>query len=133
MSEADQQMQATCALFVLASEINGSNRIPLAYMLTNKIDGAAMGSFVKACLKKMDECGATVLTITYDGLASNFAATHALGGQGDPKKGFQPHIIHPTNGSNVYLFPDPIHMMKLMRNAFKHFGFFLDQHNRVRF
>jgi hypothetical protein len=67
---------------------------------------------------------APVLTITFDGLPSNFSAMEQLGANLNLdyiKFGtyIQPYILHPSTGAKIFIFPDPSHMFKLLRNSFK--------------
>lgn len=128
----EPDLQAKSALFIVATEINGTKRFPIGYILTAGLDSILMSTVIKASLSKMAEVGGKVLTITFDGLPTNFAAVEKLGAKLDINMGdIQPFIIHPTNKSKVYIMPDPVHMFKLLRNTFKKCGRLMDIHGNV--
>ncbi len=113
------EKEATSASFVMATEVNGDIKTPIAYILTNGCDTELVSSIVKSSIDRMSACGARVLTVTFDGLPSNLAAIEALGGNmaaGSPE--FQPYVKYPADSQNlVYFTPDPCHMIKLLRNT----------------
>ena len=41
------------------------------------------------------------------------------------------YIVHPSNGQRVYLFLDPVHMMKPLRGLFEKFGILYDENDKV--
>lgn len=128
----DKEQQAKSALFIVATEINGNKRLPIGYILTAGLDAELMSTVIKSSLTKMSEAEARVLTITFDGLPANFAATEKLGAVLDiSSDDIQPYIIHPETRSKVYIIPDVVHMFKLLRNAFKKCGRFMDMDGNV--
>ena len=133
VAEKEKESPATDAMFMYACEINGSRRIPLGYILTNKLTAAEMRQLYSASMAKLSETGAHIINITFDGLKTNIAAAQALGANLDPlSDSFNPFLINLANGSKVMAFPDPIHMFKLLRNAWKHYKFFVDAKGRVK-
>jgi hypothetical protein len=132
--EESKTVEAKNAMFVMATEINGSHKIPLAYLLTNSLDGVEIKNMIYSVLKKMDECGAKVLSITCDGLKANLSALTQMGAKLEPKsKQYQSFIMHPVTYEKVFILPDPIHMIKLLRNALKAYEFFFDKSEKVNY
>lgn len=124
--------EATSALFIIASEINGHKKIPLGYVLTAGLDSDLMQKIVKKALVKMSEMQAKVLSITFDGLPANFSGFEKMGAKLDLKsiEDLKPYIQLSENSSKVFIFPDPCHMFKLLRNTFKSCGRLMDMNGK---
>lgn len=59
-----------------------------------------------------------IVSLTCDGLASNISMLQKLGCKFDTQEFiFQLWFEHPSNDSNIYVFLDACHMMKLVRNV----------------
>ena len=127
-----EDKEATTALFIMASEINGSKKFPIGYVLLNGLDAQELSKIVQAFLIKMDEHGGRVLTITFDGLRANFSAMELLGANLNVEsRDFQPFIFHPTSKHRIYLIPDPVHMFKLLRGTWEKFQVLFNEEGEV--
>lgn len=128
---ADHNGLAKSALFCLATEINGRKSFPLAYILTNGLKSVLMAEFVKKCIGAVSEAGGYVLSITFDGLRSNFTAMEILGANlsiNDEK--YKP-FIEGIGQRKTYLIPDASHMVKLIRNTFDRLKIMYNGDNEV--
>lgn len=65
----------------------------------------------------MHEAEIKVTSLTFDGAPINFSMATNLGGNFKDVKNLKPYFPHPTTNENIYIFPDPSHMIKLVRNA----------------
>lgn len=70
------------------------------------------------CLKFNNESGVIVTSITFDGAPTSFAMSSHLGADLTNANDLKPFFPHPITRENVYIFLDPSHMIKLVRNAF---------------
>lgn len=134
-AKGKERLEATDALFVMAATINGSSKVPIAYVLTNGSDADLLSAVMKKAMEVLHEAGGRALPMTMDGLPANLAAEEQLqlGANFDvSSENFRTYMNHPTTKLNVYFFPDPCHMFKLARNALQAYGTFLDQDNNVR-
>ena len=133
--EPETKVEAKTALFILASLINGHKKVPIVYILTAGLNAKLMSTVVQQSIKAIEAVHGKVLTITFDGLASNFTATELLGAKISyldiALDSIEPYIRHPTTGSKIFVFPDPSHMFKLLRNALKAFKFLVDVDGKV--
>ena len=67
----------------------------------------------------LDEYNINIHSITYDGAAVNNSTANKLGAIMDlepPRHKF--HFQHPTTKQRIFIFPDPCHMLKNVRNVF---------------
>ncbi|CAL1279505.1 unnamed protein product [Larinioides sclopetarius] len=66
----------------------------------------------------MDENNINVISLTFDGLSSNFTMAKLLGCSFDDTKKLKTSFVHPSDkNKSVVVIPDPSHMLKLVRNT----------------
>lgn len=97
--------------------MNCAWKIPLGYFLINGITAEQKSNLIYQSLHLLNESGVKVLAITFDGAASNLSAATKLGCNLNPNM-LQPWFINPASNENIFIYPDPYHMIKLVRNAF---------------
>ncbi len=123
---------ATTALFIMASSINGNYRVPLGYILTNGLKTGLLANIIIKTLKVMNETNSIVAAVTFDGLRSNLSAVQSLGANLDALSDeFKPTITDPNTDRRVAIILDACHMMKLMRNLFKHYSVIFNENGEV--
>ena len=117
-SQNDNSEKASYALVLMAVGINTQFKVPLGYFMIKSLVAEERANIVEKCLKLLHESGATVTSLTFDGAPSNLAMANRLGAVTDPlSKNFKSSFPHPVTGDTVFVFLDPCHMLKLMRNA----------------
>lgn len=74
---------------------------------------------MKEVLSEVQKRGARVLTVTFDGLSSNFTMCEALGANLDMKdmSKVKPYFSLPGDRHKIYIIADPSHILKLARNT----------------
>lgn len=72
-----------------------------------------------------------IVCVTCDGTATNFAMMQQLGCDFTNPLSLQSTFQHPVNNELIVVFPDPCHMLKLIRNTFGDFKSFTDEHNQI--
>ena len=108
-------MIATNALVFLVVSVKESWKLAVSYFLVNKLTGPEKGNLVKICFQMLYQVGVHIVAITFDGDPANFKMCESSGADLDPKK---THFSHPSNENiTIYAYPDPCHMVKLVRNA----------------
>jgi len=140
--------QASSALFVMATQVNGSLKIPIAYFLTNGCSGRLLSAIIRKSLSQMQESNSRVISISFDGLKGNLAAARRLGANLDLESpNYKTSFSHPitgrillfhyvnqlsyiniylyTSGDEIFIVPDICHMVKLLRNTLDAYGAFL--------
>lgn len=108
---------AKSALFCMATELNGRKSFPIAYILTSGLKAALMAEFVKSCIFALHEAGGNVLSITFDGLRSNFTAMEQLGAKLKIDSDEYAPFLIVQGFKKVHIVPDASHMIKLVRNT----------------
>ena len=109
---------ATKALVFMIFEISGAYKSPVAYYFSNSLTGEKKSILLKELLVKLHEKGLEIIGTTFDGDESNQKACTLLGVNFDftDKEHFKPFLSHPSTSEPVYVFFDPCHMLKLVRN-----------------
>lgn len=100
--------------------INGSFKTPVAHYLINSLTGKEKTILLKDLLIKLSQSDIEVLSITFDGDKTHARACEVLGANFnyEDKSNFKPYFGHPSTLKSVYVFLDPCHMLKLVRNYF---------------
>ena len=118
---------ASEALVFLLVGTRSTWKCPIAYFLADKMSAKDQAKFVSTSLEKAAKAGLKVWSVTADGTAVNLRTFELLGCNFDDSYDrMTTSIIHPTAGENVFITPDPCHMLKLARNALAHLGTIVD-------
>lgn len=102
-------------LVFMVVAINEAWKIPVGYFLTKGCSSGQKACLVKNCLQLLEECGVLVISLTFDGTSTNFSMCKTLGCAWN---GSNFNSKFTFNNRNIYVFPDPSHMIKLVRNVF---------------
>ncbi|CAH2101072.1 unnamed protein product [Euphydryas editha] len=112
--ETDVLPVAKEVLVFMLTCLNGSWKLPVGYFLVNRTTAEQKANLLKTCIDLVSECGLVVSSVTFDGCPANFSMAKLLGCQVDGD------IINPVflnNNRKIVIFPDPCHMLKLVRNT----------------
>lgn len=91
---------------------------PIAYYFHTTLKAPDRVELLTQILKELCQRGVKVVSVTFDGYSSNAKMCHLLGANFRDKDGnYKTFFPHPSDGSNVYVFYDPSHMEKLLRNT----------------
>lgn len=113
------QQTATKALVFMLVNINGGFRAPVAYYLINSLNGTEKSILLKKLLIKLNEKKINVVSVTFDGDKAHKTACESLGANLNYRdENFKPYFEHPVTSRPVYIFYDPCHCLKLVRNYF---------------
>jgi len=118
--EKGERQQASKAIVFMLLNINGAFKAPVAYYLTNSLSGEEKCILLKDLLIELHNNSINIVSITFDGDESNQKSCKILGANFDytDKANFRSYFLHPCTSENVYIFFDPCHMLKLVRNYF---------------
>ncbi|EZA49502.1 THAP domain-containing protein [Ooceraea biroi] len=72
-----------------------------------------------------------IVCVTCDGTATNFAMMEQLGCNFRNISSLQTTFQHPVTKEPIVIFPDPCHMLKLIRNTFGQLNNFIDEDNKI--
>jgi hypothetical protein len=103
------------ALVFMAVGVKEKWKMPLAYFFVDCLSGANLSRLISQTIVRLNDTGSRVLAVTLDGSAINCSAMRHLGCKlcEEILHSF-PHPSDPTK--LVYVYWDPCHMLKLLRN-----------------
>ncbi|KAL4152719.1 hypothetical protein QTP88_000552 [Uroleucon formosanum] len=114
--DGDNINHTTSALVFLIVAVNGNWKLPLGYFLVKGLNSSELVNLVKKCLELIHDTGVIVNSMTFDGAHTNLSKCTKLGANlniNNPQFFFP----HPVTKELVFLFYDPCHMIKLIRNT----------------
>lgn len=91
-------------------------KLPIGYHLLNGLEAIDRAALTFECIKRIEEAGAVVMSLTSDGCRTNVATTEFLGAQFNKDEPFFFSPTHPNQ--KIYIIWDPSHMIKLVRKHF---------------
>lgn len=118
------------ALVFMLVGVNCSWKVPVAYFLISAIGASEKANLVKGCCTMLHECGVKIISLTFDGAATNMSMASILGAN-LTLPSLKPCFPHPITKDNIFIILDPCHMLKLVRNALADTGPFFDDNNRI--
>lgn len=121
-----------CFVFMLVA-INESWKIPVGYFLCNHLNSSQKSELIQQCLNLINKTGIKVVSLTFDGCASNINMSKLLGCDLDPTS-FKTNFEFKSTDSltqNIAIFPDPAHMVKLVRNTLGEKNIIIDSDNNI--
>lgn len=96
---------------------NGRWKLPVGYFFISSMDGVEKANLVNACLQFLHSSGVQILSLTFDGAPSNLRMCENLGASFNNPSNLKTWFQHPCSQEKIYIFFDPPHALKLIRNA----------------
>jgi hypothetical protein len=98
--------------------LNGNWKIPVGYFLIKALNAKERANLLSNCLILLNDTGAKIHSITFDGAAVNLAMCRKLGANFEVDTlHFKPFIINPANIQKKIVIWGTSHMIKLARNV----------------
>lgn len=101
-------------------------KIPVGYFLIDGLSGCERANLVTDCLLRLHSIGVEIVSLTFDGSSSNIAMATSLGCSWNAEEPVVAFAHPAADGLQIQIFPDPCHMLKLMRNLLAERGTVLD-------
>lgn len=114
--EADVLPHAKHALVFLLVSLKETWKIPIAYFLIHSLNGEERANLIRICLRELSLVNTHVVALTFDGTAVNISMCQHLGAQFNIEEA-NPRFLDPTSNKPIFIYPDPCHMLKLVRNT----------------
>ncbi|KAL1479047.1 hypothetical protein MTO96_052185 [Rhipicephalus appendiculatus] len=94
-------------------------KVPLGYFLIYSLSGSKRANLTKECITRVTAAGVDVVSLRFDGAASNLTMARCLGADLFYRSpDFATSFDYPTDSSKkVSIILDPCHMLKLVRNC----------------
>lgn len=121
------QTEASQALVFMLVNINGNFKIPIAYYLIASLMAQEKVTILSEILRYLHQNEIDVRSVTFDGAPANITMCEKLGAcLRHDRKNIKSYFEHPCTQKPVYIFYDPCHMLKLVRNNFAKSGIICD-------
>jgi hypothetical protein len=129
----DSLPMAKEALVFMVVAVNDHFKLPVGYFLINGLGALERANLIKQCLTKLNDVGVNVVSLTFDGAASNLSMASLLGcNLNDAQSAdFNTSFSHPVTNDAVVILPDPCHMLKLVRNTLTDKKSVVDDQNKI--
>lgn len=114
--EFEENQEAREVIVFMVVCINKNWRVPIGYFFINGLGGEQRCSLVNQCLYLLHQNGIIITSLTCDAAASNLSMFTYLGCNLNSEC-LKTSFSHPVTNNNIYIFLDPCHMIKLVRNA----------------
>lgn len=111
----DSMELASEALVFMIVCINEPWKLPIGYFFISGLNSQQKTALVKQALTLLKEIEINVTNITFDGCVANFSMCNLLNCRFD-RSNLKADFTF--NDSKYFLLPDPVHMIKLIRNCF---------------
>jgi hypothetical protein len=128
--DSDSLPLAKEALVFLIVGVNCRWKMPVGYFLVKSTTAEEKANLVKGCLYMLHKAGAKVISLTFDGAATNWTMASHLGAD-LTVSAMRTFFVHPQTQEEIFIILDPCHVMKLLRNGLSDWGAFLDDQNRM--
>lgn len=104
-----------CFVFMVVS-VNENWKLPIGgYFLVSNLNSSQKAELVKHALTLLELTGVKIISLTFDGCATNIITAKLLGCNFNIDS---LDISFTFNSDRIVTFLDPAHMVKLVRNAF---------------
>ncbi len=113
----DDGIPAKEALVFMLNCVNEQWKVPVGYFFISSINALRKANLVKACLNLLHSYGVQVISLTFDGATTNMSMCEHLGASLKNPKQLRTSFPHPISKEPVFIFFDPPHALKLVRNA----------------
>lgn len=115
-SGCEEVQLATNAIVFMLNGINVPFQMPIAFHFIETLSGIEKANLLQLISTAIHDCGARIVSITFDGFSTNFSMCEELNASFDLSD-YRPYIFLPGNERKVYIILDPSHMEKLARNC----------------
>ncbi|KAB0790173.1 hypothetical protein PPYR_15710, partial [Photinus pyralis] len=129
--EGDNMEMAKEALVFMIVCINEPWKLPIGYFFLSAINSNQKATLTKQALTLLNDTGIKIMNMTFDGAATNFGMCSVLK---CPFKEDNIRSVFIHDDRKYFLMPDPVHMIKLIRNCFTEKMGFIDLNgNQINF
>lgn len=113
-TDDDCQPIAKEAFVFLVVAVNSNWKIPVGYFLTDGLNSEQHSNLILTCLKLVHDTSVNIISLIFDRLCTNINMAKLLGCNFDLKN-LKTTFPHPV--TEIAVFLDPYHMIKLVRNT----------------
>lgn len=118
--EVDLALQkANHGLVFMLTALNAHWKVPVAHFLIRSLNAKERANLISLTLRLLHDHDVHTYSCTMDGVITNIATFNQLGAVMDTHaSNYRPYFLHPSTGDKIFVFIDPSHDIKNVRNAF---------------
>lgn len=116
---------ANNALVYMLNGINFKMTIPISHYFIKSLKAVEKAVLLTKVINEVSKSGVRVMSVTFDGLSSNFTMCNRLGANLDVNI-LKPYFVLPGNERKIFVIVDPSHVLKLARNTIGNNGILSD-------
>lgn len=117
------------AIVFMVNAVNDDFNIPVAFHFIRELNAAERACLLEEVITSITALNIRIKGVIFDGLAANISMCKQLGAS-FLTKDFRPHFPCPNTTEKFFIFLDPSHMIKLVRNTIGHFKVIYDDNNQ---
>lgn len=118
-----------CFVLMVVS-VNENWKLPIGYFLVSNLNSSQKAEIIKHALNLLHSIGVTIISLTFDGCATNLTTSKLLGCNFNSDT-LITYFTFDDIPNKIVTFMDPAHMIKLVRNAFGEKKQFLDDEDNM--
>lgn len=126
----ESDVKATQVLVFMLVCINRSWKLPIGYFPIASITAEQKSNLLSHCIETVMATGVEISGITFDGAPTNITLARLMGCDLNPQNA-EFCIQIENNTKKIPIFPDPCHMLKLVRNSFAEISPLMDSEGRT--
>lgn len=104
------------AIVFMVNGLNEDFNLPVAFHFIRELNGAERAELLTKVVSNITSLNIKIKGVIFDGLSANITMCKLLGA-GFIRNDFRPYITLPNTTDKMYVFLDPSHMLKLVRNT----------------
>lgn len=114
----EEKIIAKQVIVFILNGVEVNFEFPVAYYFITTLKKLQRKQLLCDVIKAVTDCGIEISNITFDGYASNIPMCELFGINLNVfSPNFQPFLLNPITNNKIYIFVDPCHMEKCLRNA----------------
>lgn len=130
LGDIDNVTRATQILAFMLVSVDLKWKIPIGYFPINKLNAPQKSRLITKVIEEIQYTGINIIGLTFDGAKVNFKAMSLMGSNLN-NDGMDSYSF--TKNSKIYVYPDPCHMLKLIRNTLAEYDLVDDQGRLISF
>ena len=114
--DSDDLPVAKEALCYIIVPLKGNWKLPVAYYIIDGLGAEERKNLVNKIIEELHAVNIKIVSLTFDGTSTNLSMADKLGCVLNPVN-LNTSFPHPLSKLPIYIFLDPCHMLKLVRNT----------------
>lgn len=138
LGTSTEDSPATQILTFMVVSVDLKWKAPVGYFPINTLKGPQKAGIIEKVIHEIEKMGVIIVGLTFDGAKVNFKAMKEMGVDLYRKQDVYCLIPNKTDSitfpkTEIYIYPDPCHMLKCVRNTFGEYDMWDNQGRLISF